>query len=190
METTEHTDLIKYRETARIFNIPVGTLYAMVHAGTIPHVRIGPRSVRFSRRTMEAWLKSKEVPCTAPRGYLAWQTIVEDADQLNLDKHHEKEANKSRDEASARVDASIKETYRLLLVPMQDPEVDGGLTSVIWEDEALVLSGANYDKAIESATRDREWVIKAWAPPHMGALLAKWFWKTDKPSVSVTRACP
>ncbi len=121
------------------------------------------------------------------RRYLAWHSIVDDADQLNLDKHHEKESKKNRDEADARVDASIKETYRLLLVPMQDPEVEGGLSSVHWEDEALALSGSSYDKAIEVATREREWVIKAWAPPHLGALLTKWFWKEDKPTVSMNK---
>ena len=121
------------------------------------------------------------------RRYLAWQSIVDDADQLNLDKHHEKESKKNRDEADARVDASIKETYRLLLVPMQDPEVEGGLSSVHWEDEALALSGSSYDKAIEVATREREWVIKAWAPPHLGALLTKWFWKDNQPTASINK---
>jgi predicted AAA+ superfamily ATPase len=121
------------------------------------------------------------------RRYLAWNSIVDDADQLNLDKHHEKEAKKNRDDAVARVDASIKEAYRILLVPMQDPDADGGLSTVYWEDEALQLSGSSYDKAIETATREREWVIKAWAPPHLGALLAKWFWKPDRPSIPANK---
>jgi predicted AAA+ superfamily ATPase len=121
------------------------------------------------------------------RRFLAWKSIVDDQNQLNLDKHHVKEAEKSRDEANARVDGSIKETYRLLLVPMQDPESEGGLSTVVWEDEALSLAGSSYDRAIETATREREWVIKAWAPPHLGALLAKWFWKAEKPSVSITK---
>lgn len=121
------------------------------------------------------------------RRFLAWQSIVEDADQLNLDKHHEKEAKKNRDEAAARVDASIRETYRLLLVPMQDPDAENGLSTIHWEDEALQLSGSSYDKAIETTTREREWVIKGWAPPHLGALLSKWFWKDDRPTVSMNK---
>ena len=112
--------------------------------------------------------------------YLAWKSIVDDADRLNLDKHHEREAKKSRDEAGNRVDGSITEAYRTLLVPMQDAEADGGLSKIVWEDETLALSGSTYDKAIEIAARDHEWVIRAWAPTHLAALLGKWFWKDGR----------
>jgi predicted AAA+ superfamily ATPase len=116
------------------------------------------------------------------RRFLAWDEIVDDVEELNLDKHHEREANKNRDDASARVDASIRETYRYLLVPMQDPESPDGLSKLTWEDEALSLAGSSFDKEIVRATREREWVISAWAPPHLGALLGKWFWKDDRPT--------
>ena len=118
------------------------------------------------------------------RRYLAWQSIVDDADQLNLDKHHEKEARRNLDDARGRVDASLKEAYRFLLAPVQDPDEPDGLTKVRWEDETLSLAGSTYDKAIDAVTREREWVIGAWAPPHLHGLLAKWFWKPDGPAVS------
>ncbi len=119
--------------------------------------------------------------------YLAWESVVKDAGQLALNRHLEDEAKKNRDDASARVDGSVKETYRLLLVPMQDPEAEGGLSTVHWEDETLALSGSSYEKAIEIAAREREWIIKTWAQPHLAALLAKWFWKGDKPTVSINK---
>lgn len=115
------------------------------------------------------------------RRLLAWQSIVEDADELNLDKHHEKDAKKSLDEAQQRVEGSLKETYRFLLAPMQDPDADGGLSTVVWEDEALSLAGMNYDIAINNAVRDKEWVIQAWSPIHLHGLLQRWFWKEDHP---------
>jgi hypothetical protein len=121
------------------------------------------------------------------RRYLAWLSIVKDTNELNLDKHHETEANKNLADARERVDASLQETYRFLLVPMQDPEAEGGLTRVVWEDETLALRGSSYDKAIETTTRDREWIIRAWAPAHLRGLLAKWFWKADKPAVSANK---
>jgi len=117
------------------------------------------------------------------RRYLAWKSIVDEADELNLDKHHEKESKKNLEEAHRRVEGSIKETYKLLLVPMQDPDAPDGLTTVLWEDEALSLAGSSYDRAIEAVTRDREWVISAWAPAHLNALATKWFWKDDRPAV-------
>lgn len=121
------------------------------------------------------------------RRYLAWESIVEDAEELNLDKHHEKEAKKNLEEANGRVNASICETYRLLLAPMQDADAPDGFSKVTWEDEALSLAGSSFDKEIERATREREWVIKAWAPPHLRGLLTKWFWKDDRPSVSAMK---
>jgi predicted AAA+ superfamily ATPase len=121
------------------------------------------------------------------RRFLAWQSIVDDADQLNLDKHHEKEAKKSRDEADARVTASVKETYRLLLVPVQDPDADGGLTTVQWEDESLALAGSSYEKAIERATTDQVWIISSWGPTHLATLLTKWFWKPETPAVKAEK---
>jgi predicted AAA+ superfamily ATPase len=116
--------------------------------------------------------------------YLAWQSIVEDAEQLNLDKHHEKEAGKSLAEAAARVDASIREAYRILLAPMAEADAVG---TVLWEDEALNLAGSTYDKAITTTTREKEWVISAWAPTHLATLLAKWFWKEGKPDVGAKK---
>lgn len=116
------------------------------------------------------------------RRFLAWESIVEDAEELNLDKHHDKEAKKSLDDASTRVDASIRESYRLLLAPMQDSDPSEGLSKVVWEDEPLSLTGSTFDKEITRATRDREWVIQGWAPPHLRELLTKWFWKEDRPT--------
>jgi len=121
------------------------------------------------------------------RRYLAWEEIWLARDELNLDKHHEKEVDKNRDEASDRVDGSIKEAYRLLLAPMQEPDAPGGLTKISWEDEALNLAGANYDKAITAAVKEKEWVISAWAPTHLASLLTRWFWKDDAPAMGALK---
>ena len=121
------------------------------------------------------------------RRHLAWESIWDARDELNLDKHHEKEVVRSRDEASARVEGSIKEAYRLLLAPMQEPDVPGGLSSISWEDEALNLAGTSYDKAITSVLKEKEWVLSAWAPTHLASLLRRWFWKPDASSVGVKK---
>ena len=133
--------------------------------------------------------------CTQVQRYLAWKSICDDQDVLNLDKHHSKEAAKSRDEAQKRVEASLRETYRFLLAPMQDSADGGGPGSVQWEDEPLNLAGSTYEKAIEAAAREREWIIRpkldsgsgGWAPAHLGDLLRKWFWKEDRPAVSMRK---
>jgi hypothetical protein len=117
------------------------------------------------------------------RRFLAWRSIVEEADQLNLDPHHQREAKKSRDEANERVNASIREVYRLLLVPMEDPEEPNGPSTVLWEDEGLSLAGSTFDKEIEKAVHAKEWVIQKWAEDHLNPILVRWFWKPDQPTV-------
>lgn len=121
------------------------------------------------------------------RRYLAWQSIVEEADALNLDKHNEKEAKKNCDDAGKRVEASVRETYRYLLAPMQDPDTASGPAKIAWEDEPLTLAGSSYERVLDSVTKEREWIIRQWAPAHLRTLLSKWFWKDDRPSTSTNK---
>lgn len=48
--------LLDYEQAAAYLSVPVGTLRAMVHRKTIPHHRLGPRTVRFDRADLDAWL--------------------------------------------------------------------------------------------------------------------------------------
>lgn len=49
-------DLVGYKEAAAILGIPVGTAYALVHQRRVPHVRLGRRNVKFSRRALAHWI--------------------------------------------------------------------------------------------------------------------------------------
>jgi len=120
--------------------------------------------------------------------FLAWSSIVDDADELNLDKHNETEAKKGLDEAGRRVEGSIRETYRYLLAPMQDPDEKGGPATTAWEETELNLGGSTpFDKAIEVATREKEWVIQGWAPIHLSKLLNRWFFKDGAQTAGAKR---
>ena len=62
-------DLLDYAAAAAMLTLPIGTLYAWVSLGRIPHYRIGPRLVRFSRRRLQAWLDERAVePRDGARG--------------------------------------------------------------------------------------------------------------------------
>lgn len=50
------SDLIGYSEAAALLGVPVGTLYSWTHLKKVPHIRLGPRLVRFSRAGLAAWL--------------------------------------------------------------------------------------------------------------------------------------
>ena len=55
-------ELVDYRGAARLTGLPVGTLYSLVSRLQIPHVRLGPRSVRFLRADLRRWIESRRVP--------------------------------------------------------------------------------------------------------------------------------
>jgi excisionase family DNA binding protein len=48
-------DLMTYADASKLLNLKLGTLYALVSQGRIPHVRLGRRLVRFDRAVLEAW---------------------------------------------------------------------------------------------------------------------------------------
>ena len=54
-----------------------------------------------------------------------------------------KEAKKNCDDAGKRVEASVRETYRYLLAPMQDPDPASGPAPIAREDEPLNLAGSS-----------------------------------------------
>jgi excisionase family DNA binding protein len=58
----EKLDKVRYREAGRITGLPVSTLYSMVSRRQVPHIRLGPRLVVFSRTELEAWMSTGRVP--------------------------------------------------------------------------------------------------------------------------------
>ncbi len=55
----------------------------------------------------------------AVRRYLAWESILDEKDKLNLSPHQVKQAKQQRDGANGTVTARIPEAYQWLLVPTQ-----------------------------------------------------------------------
>ena len=48
-----------YADLAERTKIPAGSLRMMVSRGLIPHLRVGPRTVRFDPNAIRAWLDSR-----------------------------------------------------------------------------------------------------------------------------------
>jgi len=55
-------EILTYREAAEYLRTPVNTLYWLIAQQRIPHFRIGPRSVRFRRSELDAWLAANHRP--------------------------------------------------------------------------------------------------------------------------------
>lgn len=56
----------------------------------------------------------------AVRKFLAWESILQEKDELNLDPHQQRQAENQRASAEGAVVARIPEAYQWLLVPLQD----------------------------------------------------------------------
>ena len=55
-----HPDaLLDYNDLAALLNVPKGTLYNLVWQDKVPHVRLGPKTVRFEREAIDAWLTKR-----------------------------------------------------------------------------------------------------------------------------------
>jgi predicted AAA+ superfamily ATPase len=73
----------------------------------------------------------------ATRRYLAWESILAEAEQLNLDPHQEKQATTQLANADSAVQARLPEAYQWLLVPTQSsPQAP-----VVWQ--GIKLSGTD-----------------------------------------------
>ena len=54
-------EILTYADVCRRYKLKRGTLYCWVSQGSIPHVRLGPRTVRFRRSDLEQWLAERTV---------------------------------------------------------------------------------------------------------------------------------
>ena len=65
----------------------------------------------------------------AARGHLAWRSIVEGGDDLQLTAHQLRQAQTKRDDSKKQVESLIAETFTLVLTPAQLP----GTSEIVWQ---------------------------------------------------------
>ncbi len=112
------------------------------------------------------------------RSMLAWESIVTDYEnkRIVLDNLMGDTAKTNRDTARKTVTRAIRETYRWLLVPVQ--ELDAGRVSpnIEWERYSINPGAETPIKEIERVLRENEVLITEWAPIHLCNQLKRWFW--------------
>ena len=52
---------LTYQQTSKLLEIPLATLYSKTCRKEIPHIRLGPRSVRFEYSEIMTWIKERRV---------------------------------------------------------------------------------------------------------------------------------
>ena len=119
------------------------------------------------------------------RSMLAWESIVSDYKdkRIVLDNLMGDNAANSLETARRTVARTIRETYRWLLVPVQ--EFEGGRVSpeVAWEDYSINPGAERPVEEIERVLKENEALITEWAPIHLTNQLKRWFWTDETPDM-------
>jgi hypothetical protein len=111
----------------------------------------------------------------ATKFYLAWKSIKNDSEDLNLDAAQNRETTNQLKRSDETVDAQIIETYRWLIIPYIDKSAD--LKTIIWD--TILISGGK-DGIITKAAKkmlQNEAIITRWAPAMLLMELNNLLWK-------------
>jgi len=115
------------------------------------------------------------------RRHLAWKSIVEDADTLNLDAHQRKESKSGMEKSDTLVNTRTNDTYCWLLSPIQQSRQVGEDTweveTATWEMTRIMGSQENpIIKAAKKVKSDQR-VIIHWSPELLRMELDRWLWR-------------
>lgn len=100
-----------------------------------------------------------DVMLNAVRNRMAWEEILDNKDSLNLDQHNVKLATSRVSQAQQTVKDAIKEAYRWILVPHQEP----GKPEI--ELEAILMNGeGTLAERVTRKARAGEFVVERFSP--------------------------
>ncbi|MBO6231158.1 MAG: DUF499 domain-containing protein [Ruminiclostridium sp.] len=118
------------------------------------------------------------------RMYLAWKSVRDDSEELNLDATQNKETIKCLEKADETVRSRIGETYCWLISPYIDMQDD--IKEIKWT--ASNIRGGNDSIAARAANKleQDELLIKKWAPVMLKMELDNVLWK-DSDSIPVKK---
>ena len=106
----------------------------------------------------------------AVRYWLAWQSIEQDKDQLDLNQSQVAQARKQVGHYDERVNALLMEAYCYLIVPTQDGTKPVELTVSKISGEGVLARAAR-------KLRNEQQMITEWAPALLRMELDRWLWK-------------
>jgi hypothetical protein len=118
------------------------------------------------------------------RRFLAWQSIKEDSEDLNLDAAQNRDTDNSLHRSNETVDARIKEAYCWLLVPYIDKSVD--IKTIVWD--TIRISGGSEGVITKAAKKmiQNEAVITQWAPALLLMELDNVLWR-DSENINIKK---
>jgi predicted AAA+ superfamily ATPase len=106
----------------------------------------------------------------AVRSWLAWKSIDQEKEQLNLNAAQSRQAEKQVQHHDEKIAALILETYSFLIVPAQEGTGSVTLTS-------SRLQGDNLLGRVVRKLRNDEQLITQWSGANLRMELDRWLWK-------------
>jgi len=114
----------------------------------------------------------------ATRLWLAWTSIDQEKDQLNLDANQKRQVDNQIKKYDETIAARLNETYCHLIVPSQE-----GTGAIDWICTRLQGSEGLVERASRRLVRDEELIIQ-WSPATLRIELDRWLWR-DRSYISV-----
>lgn len=115
--------------------------------------------------------------------YLAWESIKQDREALNLDAAQDRETSQNIARCDKMLDAKIEEGYEWLLAPHVELS---DLKETTWEVERITGTGESIAQKAASKLRSTDAAIERWAPALLRMELDRVLWK-DSNSIQVKR---
>ena len=119
------------------------------------------------------------------RRFLAWKSVVQDCEALNLDAHQRREAKAGEKASDDTVRLRLNESWRWLLMPVLSTSCPTGWA--VWCGMWCRRPGAA-ETPLRSGPgrrmRSNEHVIPEWSPALLAMELERWFWR-GRPHVPV-----
>jgi len=109
------------------------------------------------------------------RGYLAWKSVVDDQEALNLDAHQKRQSEESAKTTNTTVNIRLNEAYVWLLVPTQD-----GTKPITVEAIRITKGRGSFIARASKKVRSEELLIIRWSPALLKNELDKFLWKDKK----------
>lgn len=118
------------------------------------------------------------------RRYLAWKSIKDDEESLNLDTSQKREIKESVTKSASTVESQVKEVYCWLLTPYTD--IDSGSHETLWEKENIKGGNDSLPTKASRKLEQNETLITRWAPALLLMKLDELLWK-DADELSVKK---
>ena len=108
------------------------------------------------------------------RRYLAWDSIVQEVEALNLDANQRREASRGKEQSNDTVEIRLNEAYSWLLVPTQERT-----DPIVWEETRIPGSQETVVAKAVAKVRDDAQLIPEWSPILLKMELDNWLWKEE-----------